>query len=277
MDDKPFVILLNDSATYTLHVAPDASWLTRLAADAVIFWAGKALSRRDVFHWALSGGSTPRALYQLLAQTQFASRLDWARVHVWWSDERAVPPDHPDSNFRMAHEALLSHVPIPPENIHRVRAELGAGEAARLYEQELCAVMCQSPLAGIPRFDLMLLGMGDDGHTASLFPHTPALATRDRWVVDNPVPRLGTTRITFTYPLINAADTVLFLVSGESKSAALREVLLGPLDVQRLPAQGVMPPHGKLQWMVDRAAAAQTVPTPTYPAQEVIYRRVALE
>ena len=204
-----------------------------------------------------------------------AARVDWSRVHVWWSDERAVPPDHPDSNFRMAWETLLRHVPIPPAHVHRLQADLGAAEAARVCEQELNHVILQQA-AGIPRFDLVLLGMGDDGHTASLFPYTSALQVRDRWVVDNPVPKLSTTRITFTYPLINAAEAVIFLVAGQSKAATLREVLLGSLDLQRLPAQGVMPLNGKLQWMVDQAAAANVVPRPTYPSEEFIYRRVAL-
>ncbi len=274
MSDQPFVMLLNDSATYTLHVVPHADALAHLAAEATLFWASKAIQRRGVFHWALSGGTTPRTLYQLLAQPAFAARFDWSRVHVWWSDERAVPPDHPESNFRLAHEALLSHVPIPTEQMHRVRTELGAVEAAQAYEQTMRTTMGLASEVGLPRFDLILLGMGEDGHTASLFPYTPALEARDRWVVANPVPKLGAMRITFTFPLINAADAVIFLVSGASKATTLRDVLVGPLDVQRLPAQGVMPPNGKLQWIVDRAAAAQVAPAPAYPKQEVIYRRV---
>lgn len=277
----PLVVFLNDAQTYTLHIVPSAEALAELAAKAVVFTAQKALERRGVFHWALSGGSTPRALYARLAQAPLASQVPWEHVHVWWGDERNVPADHAESNYRMAHEALLAHVPIPQAHVHRVHTELGAEQAADHYEAELRAVFGldkgpseQAPHeAARPRFDLILLGMGDDGHTASLFPRTAALHEQTRWVVANPVPQLNTTRITFTYPLINAADTVIFLVSGTSKAAALQRVLLGAWQPEDLPAQGVAPFTGKLMWMVDAAAAAPLSSDPSALAREAIYRR----
>ncbi|MDW8291743.1 MAG: 6-phosphogluconolactonase [Anaerolineae bacterium] len=278
----PFVIFLNEARTYTLHVAPSAEALAELAAKAVAFTAQKAVERRGVFHWALSGGSTPRALYALLARTPFVEQIAWEHVHVWWSDERNVPADHAESNYRMAHDALLAHVPIPQTNIHRVRTELGAEHAAAHYEADLRATfgvntpaLGNVPGAGVPRFDLILLGMGDDGHTASLFPSTAALQEQARWVVANAVPRLNALRITFTYPLINAADAVLFLVSGAGKAETLRRVLLGTWQPEVLPAQGVMPLTGRLMWMVDAAAASLVMSSAGYLASEVIYRRAA--
>jgi 6-phosphogluconolactonase len=271
---QPFVIQLNDEGTYHLNVQPDAASLTRLAANAFVFFARKAIERRSRFHVALSGGSTPRALFELLSAAEFARQVLWERVHVWWSDERDVPPDHADSNFRMADDALLQRVPIPAENVHRVRTELGAAEAALAYERELRdAFEMPDDAVGWPVFDLILLGMGDDGHTASLFPGTAALEPGDRLVMENHVAKLGAVRITFTAPLINAADTVIFLVAGAAKAPMLRRVLLGDYEPTALPAQGIMP-AGKLFWMTDAAAASQVAVGPSYPAGKVIYRDV---
>jgi 6-phosphogluconolactonase len=280
-----FVILLNDSGTYSLHVEPDVSALTHLAAKAVVFWGGKAIQRRGVFHLALSGGSTPKALYQLLATPDYARQVFWDRVHVWWGDERNVPHDHPDSNYRMARESLIDHVPIPPQNVHRVRTELGAEQAAAHYETEMRFVFGQMQVdpdvdavlmhtGEFPRFDLVLLGMGDDGHTASLFPGTEALQVQDRLVVANSVPKLNTDRITFTYPLINAADSALFLVSGVNKADVLKQVLMGGVQPDVLPSQGIAPLTGKLFWMCDASAASLVASGPGYPSEgEFIYRR----
>ena len=265
MSSGPFVVLLNDAATYQLHVEPDAEALAELATRGVLFWGQKAIARRGVFHLALSGGSTPRALYQRLARTD---HIDWSKVHVWWSDERDVPADHPESNYRMANEAMLRQLPIPAGQIHRVPTELGPARAADRYEAEIRAVVSES------RFDLILLGLGDDGHTASLFPHTQALEATDRLVAANFVPKLGAWRITFTAPLINAADTVFFLVSGASKAAALRSVLLGSYQPEALPAQLIAPVPGKLFWMTDADAAAHVASRPHYPEQDFIYRRM---
>lgn len=282
---SPFVILLNDEGTYTLHVAPDVPALTHLAARAMVFWGQKAIERRGVFHLALSGGSTPKALFQLLATPDYARQIFWERVHVWWGDERNVPADHADSNYKMAREALLDHVPIPQAHVHRVRTELGAEQAAAHYETEMRFAFGQISVddevdaillssSEVPRFDLILLGMGDDGHTASLFPNTEALNVVDRLVVANAVPKLNAERITFTYPLINSADSVLFLVAGASKAEVLKRVLLGELQPGELPSQGIAPQVGKLFWMVDAAAAAQVATGPAYPRDgEFIYRR----
>ncbi|MCS6772771.1 MAG: 6-phosphogluconolactonase [Thermoflexales bacterium] len=271
--DKPFVVFLNEAQTYTLHVAPTQEALLPLAASAVVFCARKAIERRGVFHWALSGGNTPRALYALLAAPPYAEQIDWSRTHLWWSDERTVPPDHPDSNFGMARQAMIEKVTIPPANVHRVPTELEPDVAAACYETDLRQALDLGE-HGRARFDLILLGMGEDGHTASLFPETPALDVQDMLVAANPVPKLHTTRITFTYPLINAADTVIFLVTGATKALALRQVLLGDWRPKHLPAQAVLPATGKLMWMCDAAAAAQVTPTPGYPQTEVIYRRL---
>ncbi len=282
---SPFVILLNDDGTYSLHVEPDAESLVQLAAKAVIFWGQKAIERRGVFHLVLSGGSTPRALYQLLATPDYARQLFWDRVHVWWGDERNVPSDHADSNYRMAAGALISTIPIPPANVHRVRTELGAEQAAAHYETEMRFVFGQMSIddeldavllrtGEFPRFDLILLGMGDDGHTASLFPGTDALKIQDRLVVANSVSKLNTDRITFTYPLINTADSVMFLVSGANKAEVLKRVLMGDVQPDVLPSQGIAPVTGKLFWMCDVAAAAQVASEPGYPQDgEFIYRR----
>jgi 6-phosphogluconolactonase len=279
----PFVILLNDDGTYVLYVQPDVADLMQLAAKAVVFWGRKAIERRGIFHLALSGGNTPRPLYELLATEAYARQIPWDRVHLWWGDERAVAANHVESNYRMARQALIERVPIPQGNVHRVRAELGPEQAATHYETEIQfafglmqidddgeAILVRAE--GRPRFDLILLGLGNDGHSASLFPGTEALGVIDRLVVANVVPRLRADRITFTYPLINAADCVIVLATGPGKADVLRDVLLGEYRPDVLPAQGIRP-AGKLFWMCDAAAAARVATGPDYPAGEVIYRR----
>jgi 6-phosphogluconolactonase len=278
----PFIIRLNDAGTYVLNVQPDADALMRLAADAFVFWTRKAIERRGKAHVALSGGSTPKALFALLATQPYAQQVFWDRVHVWWGDERDVPATHADSNFRMADETLLQRVPIPRANVHRVRTELGAEQAAMHYETEIKFAFGQIAVdpetgavldgAGWPVFDLILLGMGDDGHTASLFPGSDALNEQARSVTSHFVEKVGMRRITFTAPLINAADTVLFLVSGAGKAPMLKNVLLGEVNAAQWPSQ-LIAPHGKLFWMTDAAAAAQVATGPTYPDGEFIYRR----
>ncbi len=210
--------------------------------------AAGALEERGRFAVALAGGSTPKAAYGLLAR-DFAKTIDWERVHVFFGDERSVPPDHEGSNYRMAREALLDHVPVG--SVHRMRGELPPDEAALSYEDELRGFFGEEDP---PRFDLIWLGIGEDGHTASLFPETPALEVNDRLVVANPVPKLDTTRITLTVPVLNAARAINFLVAGEGKAEALEEILEGDADPHRYPAKLVRPPGGPA-WMVDRAAA----------------------
>ena len=211
--------------------------------------AAEAVEERGRFAVVLAGGSTPKAAYEILAR-DFAETVDWGRVHVFFGDERSVPPDHEDSNYRMAREALLDHVPVG--GVHRMRGELTPDEAAASYEDELRGFFGAEEF---PRFDLILLGIGGDGHTASLFPETSALEVTNRLAVANPVPKLGTTRITLTAPVLNAAGAVNFLVAGEGKAEALKEILEGDVDPRRYPAK-LVGPRGGLAWMVDRAAAS---------------------
>ncbi len=221
--------------------------LAEAAARAFVEKAAEAVARRGRFAVALAGGSTPKATYEALARDHVGD-VDWPNVHVFFGDERAVPPDHEDSNYRMAREALLDHVPAG--SVHPMRGEMPPEEAASSYEEELRAFFGE----GRPGLDLVMLGIGGDGHTASLFPETAALGVTDRLVVANPVPKLDTTRITLTAPVLNAAREVLFLVAGEDKVEALKEILEGEADPREYPAKLVQPSGGPA-WMVDRAAA----------------------
>jgi len=227
-------------------VYPDVTSLARAAAERFVTLAAEAIAARDQFVVALSGGSTPRATYELLATEEFATRTDWPRVHICWGDERNVSPNHPNSNTRMAREALLDNVPIIASHIHRIQGELPPEQAAAAYRAELEAV-----LGADRRFDLILLGMGTDGHTASLFPGTTALEERERAVVAVCVERLRAWRVTLTLPVFNAARHVLFLVSGVAKAKTLARIRAG----QPLPASLVQPAEGELVWLVDRDAA----------------------
>ena len=211
--------------------------------------AHEAIEERGRFTLALSGGSTPRALYELLAQR---SDLPWSQIELCFGDERAVPPDDPASNARMVHETLTQRPFVPPERVHRIRGELPAAEAARDYEQRLRQLF---PGAAAARFDLILLGLGADGHTASLFPDSPALAETRAWVAANRIEALNTERITLTFPVLNAAAHVLFLVAGADKTHALNELLAGSAPVSVIPARGVQPNSGTLTFFVDEAAA----------------------
>ena len=235
-------------------VFPDLNALVASAAEQVVTIAGAAIAARGRFAIGLSGGSTPRPLYELLASPAFASRIDWPNVHVFWGDERCVPPDHPDSNYRMARETLLDHVPLPPDNIHRMAGELDPAAAAADYESHLRAFFAGDGEAG-PRFDLLLLGMGDDAHTASLFPGTAALGETERWVAANYVEKLDAWRLTLTPPALNAAAEIMVLVSGASKADAFHAVLSGPTDPDKYPAQVLNPDNGRLRWLVDSEAA----------------------
>ena len=227
--------------------------LAKAAARDFATLAEEAISERGRFAVALAGGSTPRSNYEALAR-DYAGRIDWDSVHVFFGDERSVGPDHEASNYRMAREALLDHVPVG--GVHRMRGELPPGEAAAAYEEELRGFFGE----GSPRFDLILCGLGEDGHTLSLFPETSALDVTDRWVVANPVLKLETTRLTLTTPVLNASRTVTFLVAGEGKAGALREVLEGDADPRAYPANFVRPEDGDLIWLVYRAAAGSLKP-----------------
>lgn len=222
-------------------------------AQRFVALAGEAISARGRFSVALAGGNTPRALYERLARPPLRDAIDWARVHVFWSDERFVPLNDSESNFRMARETLLAHVTIPAEQIYPAPTLIETPEAAaQAYSETITAVFSGAP----PRFDLILLGMGADGHTASLFPGHPEVVAPSELLVAAVyhAPKPPTTRLTFTYRTINAAAHVIFLVAGADKQATLRQVLNGPLDVARLPAQGVRPEQGKLVWLAEAAA-----------------------
>jgi 6-phosphogluconolactonase len=234
----------------SVHVYESPEELAEAAARGFAARADEAIGERGRFAVAFAGGSTPKATYQILAR-DYSGRMDWSKVHVFFGDERTVPPDHEDSNYGMAREVLLDHVPVG--SIHRMRGELPPDEAAEVYEQELRDYF---PSGDLPELDLILLGLGGDGHTASLFPETSALEVHDRWVVANPVLKLETTRITMTAPVINAARAVYFLVEGEDKAGALAEILEGNPDPREYPASLVGPDGGPV-WMLDRAAASE--------------------
>jgi 6-phosphogluconolactonase len=235
-----------------LEVFPDRESLIRAAAEHIVQVAGEAIAANEKFSIALSGGSTPRPLYALLVTEPFSKRIDWFRVHVFWGDERCVPPDDPQSNYRMTKETLLDVVPIPASNIHRIRGEDEPERAASGYVQEL-----RTFFGDRARFDLVLLGMGDDGHTASLFPGTAAVTEHKRWVVAQYVEKLALWRITLTPVALNVARNVIFLVSGAEKADRLKQVLQGLRQPEILPAQAIQPVSGRLLWFVDQAAASK--------------------
>lgn len=238
-----------------LSIHEDLDELARAAAEEITASAEAAIASQGRFTIALSGGSTPRPIFRRLAEEPYRGRIRWDRVYVFWGDERHVPPDHPESNFGMAHDELLSKVPLPADNIHRVRAEKPDAErAAHEYEWTLRSVFNLDE-GQVPRFDLVLMGLGPDGHTASLFPGSDALRERTRLVVAPWVSAQSSFRITMTLPVFNHAAYALFVVSGEGKAEALRSVLEGDLQPDRFPAQGVRPHEGRLAWFADRAAA----------------------
>lgn len=244
------------AASFQLRTLTTPQELFSAAAEEVVNAANQAVSAWGRFRIALSGGSTPKSLFTLLA-TNARTSFPWEKTYFFWSDERHVPPDHADSNYRMAEESLLSKVPVPAGNIFRVPAENpDAAAVAQIYETTLRKAFGIGS-EGMPTLDLILLGMGPDGHTASLFPETTALREKTRLVVANWVEKLKASRITFTLPLINAARSVIFLVSGTDKAPALHEVLEGNAPGEQYPTKLVHPNNGNLIWFVDRAAASQ--------------------
>jgi 6-phosphogluconolactonase len=244
-----------------VDVLPDASALARAASERFVDAAERAIADHDGFIVALAGGSTPRRMYELLAREPLVSRVSWSRVHVVWGDERCVPPTDAASNFRMAREALLDHVPVPAGNVHRMHGEDDPARAAASYEatlRELLRTPSGPPSAASGRnIDLALLGLGDNGHTASIFPGSAAVNERLRWVMGEYVPAVSMWRITLTAPVLNAAANVLFLVSGDAKATVVARVLEGPREPRELPAQLIAPTHGRVQWLVDRPAASE--------------------
>lgn len=233
-------------------VLKDIDELSREVAGRFVRLASEAIKERRTFSVVLSGGSTPRKLYSLLAELPWRDQVQWEDVCFLWGDERCVPPDHPDSNYRMAYEVLLSRIPVPGANVHRMHGEEEPETAAHNYADSLK----QFPhLEGWPRFDLVLLGMGEDGHTASLFPGTAAVENHDDTVVAHRVEKLGAYRLTLTPPVLNNAANVFFLVSGGEKAKVLKKVLEGDFMPSELPSQAIRPENGKLIWFVDGDAA----------------------
>jgi 6-phosphogluconolactonase len=243
--------------TIKYYVEPDPAALARRAAGHLVEMVSETVEANGRARVAVSGGSTPKAAFQLLADPNqpWRQRMPWEDLELFWVDERTVPPDHADSNYRMTREALLDHVPLHPQQIHRMEGELGPDEAAARYESELRNTF-RLEGAELPRFDLLSLGMGDDGHTGSLFPHTAGLHEMSRLVIANQVPQKDTWRLTLTWPVINHARSVFFLIAGTDKAAVLHEVFMGPRDPERLPSQLIWPSSGILTLFLDEAAAA---------------------
>lgn len=247
---------MKTSVQSDIQIVANADALYRIAAAEVLSCAEAAVREKGAFTVVLSGGSTPKGLYTLLAdEASWREQVPWEKTHFFWGDERHVPPDHPDSNYRMAHDAMLSKVPIPAANIHRIKSEYAdAEQAAQEYEQAL-RTFFQLPAGQYPCFDLVLLGLGPEAHTASLFPGAQALHEHQRLVVATWVGKFYAERITLTAPVLNTAARIVFLVSGTEKALPLTAVLEGRYEPEQLPAQLIQPRHGRLLWLVEQAAA----------------------
>ena len=237
-------------------VCRDSVELNQRAAEDFVHLAEQAVSAAGRFTAALSGGSTPKGLYSLLAAPGYKERIAWFKVHLFWGDERCVPPDHPESNYRMVQESLLSKISIPAENVHRMAGEKEPSLAAAEYEEQL-RTFFHLPKAALPRFDFILLGLGEDGHTASLFPGSDALSDTERLVTAPYVDKLDSYRLTLTLPVLNHAAQIVFLVAGESKAAVVKEVLRAEPASSTFPAAKVKPPNSQLTWLITQDAASE--------------------
>ena len=244
-----------------VRILADPNSIAQTAAAEFLEAAQQAVSEKGSFSVALAGGSTPKALYGLLATNPLLqAKVPWSKIQFFFGDERHVPPTDEESNFRMAEEAMLGKAPVDPKQVHRIKGEKrNAAQAAEEYEQDLRASF-RLQAGEFPRFDLVLLGMGPEGHTASLFPGTKALKEERRLVVSNWVGKFYTDRITLTPPVLNNAARVIFMVHGEEKAPALKAVLEGPYEPEQLPAQIIQPKQGKVLWLVDPSAASMLVP-----------------
>jgi len=244
-----------------VRILADANSIAQTAAAEFLEAARQAVSEKGSFSVALAGGSTPKALYGLLATNPLLqAKVPWSKIQFFFGDERHVPPNDAESNFRMAEEAMLGKAPVDPKQVHRIKGEKrNAAQAAEEYEQDLRASF-RLQAGQFPRFDLVLLGMGPEGHTASLFPGTKALKEERRLVVSNWVGKFYTDRITLTPPVLNNAARLIFMVHGEEKAPALKAVLEGPYEPEQLPAQMIQPKQGKVLWLVDPSAASMLVP-----------------
>jgi 6-phosphogluconolactonase len=245
-----------------IRIFNDLETLSLAAAEMFVDLANQAIASRGQFSVALSGGNTPRRLYEILANSPLRERIRWESVYVFWGDERCVPADDPRSNFRMARKTLLDHVPVPANQIHPIQGGLSPALAATQYETELQDFFGDQP----PVFDLVLLGLGENAHTASLFPHTSVLDEKEHWVKEVYVVERGMYRVTLTVPLINQAKEVIFLVNGADKALALQSVLEGAYQPHELPAQLIRPNGAHPIWLVDKAASHKLVPETVEPA-----------
>jgi 6-phosphogluconolactonase len=244
---------MTSGASLRVHETTDE--LHRSVAEMVVDVMGRSLRERGVCILALSGGETPRPVYHRLGSSPLKEMVDWGRVHLLCGDERMVPPEDPQSNYRMVERELVSRVPIPPENVHWISGEKEPAVAAREYESDLQRLLSE----GRERMDLVLLGLGEDGHTASLFPESPALKGGGARIRAVFVPQLGTWRVTMTLPLINAARRVVFVVTGKEKAGIVRRILREGKPSSLLPASLIQPRDGELVWMIDREAASELI------------------
>lgn len=235
-----------------IHIEKTADALSRFVAERVAEILSRAIAEHENGSLVLSGGETPCGVYRILGSKPLSERLDWNCVHLFFGDERAVPPDHPDSNYGMIRRELIDRIPVPEENVHRIHGELSPQEATQKYADEIQWYFNKE----IPRFDCVLLGVGEDGHTASLFPGTEALNERESPVAASFVPRLGTWRVTLTFPVINNAREVIFIAEGERKAPILKKMIESPVPSLDLPATMVRPHNGVAHWMLDSAAAS---------------------
>jgi 6-phosphogluconolactonase len=246
------------SGPASILIARDEAAFLKKAAMLLIESTIAAVESRQHATWSLSGGNTPKKLFQLLSEPYYKERIPWPQLHLFWGDERCVAPEHADSNYKMVRESLLSKVAIPADNVHRMPAEMTPpNDGARTYDQALKVFFKHE--RPFPIFDVMMLGMGDDGHTASLFPGTSALEENEKWVASTFVEKLSAHRLTLTYPVINNARRILILCAGDSKAPVLKEVLRTGTPV-RFPVQRVQPTHGELIWILDEAAASKLTP-----------------
>lgn len=240
-----------------IQILDSASSVAEAGALHFVRICNSSIKNNGKFSVVLSGGSTPKGMLSLLATDEYKKQVPWDKCHFFWGDERSVPPTHADSNFKMATDSLLSHVPVIASQIYRMEAEKAdITQAAQEYQNKIATFFSVPNSSSPPQFDLLYLGMGPDGHTASLFPGTTALSEKSKWVVPNFVPKFNTNRMTFTYPMINQAKNVIFLVAGKDKVASLKEVLEGTPNLETYPSQGINPSHGSLLWLLDVDASS---------------------
>ncbi|GAO42166.1 6-phosphogluconolactonase [Flavihumibacter petaseus] len=240
--------------TPSLHIYPQPEAVAQAAASFIAERINTVLQKQERFTIALSGGSTPKRLHELLADAPYRDQIDWSRLHIFWGDERYVPLEDERNNGRMAYDTLLNHVAIPEDQIHLMRTDLpDPNAAARAYEQLLHRYFDGQPHS----FDLLILGMGDDAHTLSLFPGTEVIHEMKRWCAAFFLDKQDMFRVTITRPVANASACILFLTTGKAKAPALKEVLQGARNIEKYPSQSIQPVNGELHWIIDQAAASE--------------------